>query len=61
MSGQIERMAAGSARTLSETDALARRAAEAASGQADLERTIRKLGDVAADLQRIARHFVTES
>jgi hypothetical protein len=54
-------MAAGSARTLSETDALARRAAEAASGQAELERTIRKLGDVAADLQRIARHFVTES
>jgi methyl-accepting chemotaxis protein len=61
LSGQIERMAVGSARTLSETDALARRAAEAASSQAELERTIRELGDVAADLQRLARHFVTES
>jgi methyl-accepting chemotaxis protein len=57
LTGQIQRVAARSARTLSETEALARRAAEAASGQADLERAIRELGHVAADLQRIARHF----
>ena len=48
-------------RTLSETEALARRATEAASGQADLERAIRELGEVAADLQRIAQHFVVET
>jgi methyl-accepting chemotaxis protein len=57
---QIRRVAAGTARTLSETDALARRATDAAAGQADLERAIRELGDVAADLQRLARHFVVE-
>jgi hypothetical protein len=39
---------------------LAQRAADTASGQADLERAIRQLGEVAADLQRIARHFVVE-
>jgi methyl-accepting chemotaxis protein len=61
LTGQIRRVAASSARTLTETEALARRASEAASGQADLERAIRELGDVAADLQRIARHFVVET
>ncbi len=60
LTGQIERVAAGSTRTRSDTDALARRAAEAASGQSDLERAIRELGEVAADLQRIARHFAVE-
>jgi methyl-accepting chemotaxis protein len=60
LTGQIRRVAAGSARTLSETEALAQRAAEAAAGQADLERAIRELGDVASDLQRIARHFAVE-
>jgi methyl-accepting chemotaxis protein len=60
LTSQIRRVAAGSARTLSETEALAQRATEAAAGQADLERAIRELGDVAADLQRIARHFVVE-
>jgi methyl-accepting chemotaxis protein len=60
LTAQIRRVAAGSARTLSETEALARQASEAATGQADLERAIRELGDVAADLQRIARHFVVE-
>ena len=40
-------VAAGSARTLSDTETLARRAAEAAAGQADLERAIRELGEVA--------------
>jgi len=61
LTGQIRRVAAGSARTLTETETLARRAAETAAGQADLERAIRELGEVAADLQRIARHFVVES
>jgi methyl-accepting chemotaxis protein len=60
LTGQIRRVAAGSARTLSETEMLAQRAADTASGQADLERAIRQLGEVAADLQRIARHFVVE-
>jgi methyl-accepting chemotaxis protein len=58
---QIRRVAAGSARTLTETEALARRATETAAGQADLERAIHELGLVAADLQRIARHFVVEA
>jgi methyl-accepting chemotaxis protein len=61
LSEQIERVAAGTARTRSETDELARRADDAAAGQAELERAIRQLGDVAADLQRIARHFAVES
>ncbi|HKT60082.1 MAG TPA: methyl-accepting chemotaxis protein [Gemmatimonadales bacterium] len=61
LTGQIRRVAAGSARTLTETEALARRATEAAAGQADLERAIHELGDVASDLQRLARHFVVES
>jgi methyl-accepting chemotaxis protein len=61
LSEQIERVAEGSARTRTETDELARRAEDAAAGQAELERAIRQLGDVAADLQRIARHFAVES
>ena len=61
LTGQIRRMAAGSARTLSETEELARRASDAAAGQADLEHAIRELGDVAKDLHRIARHFVVDS
>jgi methyl-accepting chemotaxis protein len=61
LTAQIERVAAGSTRTRSDTDALARRAAEAASGQSDLERAIRELGEVAANLQQIARHFAVEA
>ncbi len=61
LSQQIERVAEGSARTRTETDELARRAEDAAAGQAELERAIRQLGDVAADLQRIARHFAVET
>jgi methyl-accepting chemotaxis protein len=61
LTSQIRRVAAGSARTLTETETLARRAAETAAGQADLERAIRELGEVASDLQRIARHFVVEA
>ena len=61
LTGQIRRVAASAARTLSETESLGRHAGEAAAGQADLERAIRELGDVAADLQRIARHFAVET
>jgi methyl-accepting chemotaxis protein len=61
LSEQIERVAAGSARTRTETDQLAQRAEDAAAGQAELERAIRQLGDVASDLQRIARHFAVET
>ncbi|HEX3236730.1 MAG TPA: methyl-accepting chemotaxis protein [Gemmatimonadales bacterium] len=61
LTGQIQQVAAGSARTRNDTEALARRAAEAASGQVDLERAIRELGDVATDLQRIVSHFAVES
>ncbi|MBA3318625.1 MAG: GAF domain-containing protein [Gemmatimonadales bacterium] len=61
LSEQIERVAAGSARTRSETDELGQRAEDAAAGQAELERAIRQLGDVASDLQRIARHFAVET
>jgi methyl-accepting chemotaxis protein len=61
LDGQIQRVATGAARTRSDTEALARHAREAAAGQADLDRAIRQLGDVASDLQRIARHFAVES
>jgi methyl-accepting chemotaxis protein len=61
LSEQIERVAAGSARTRSETDQLAQRAEDAASGQAQLEGAIRQLGEVATDLQQIARHFAVET
>ena len=61
LTGQIRRVAAGAARTLNETETLARRASDAAAGQADLERAIRELSEVAAELQRIARHFVAET
>jgi methyl-accepting chemotaxis protein len=61
LSEQIERVAAGSARARNETAELARRAEDAAAGQAELERAIHQLGEVAADLQRIARHFAVET
>jgi methyl-accepting chemotaxis protein len=61
LTGQIEQVAASSARSRADTDALAQRAGEAAAGQADLERAIRELGELAADLQRIASHFAVEA
>lgn len=60
LTGQIEQVAASSARSRADTDTLAQRAGEAAAGQADLERAIRELGELATDLQRIASHFATE-
>ena len=60
LTGQIEQVASSSARSRVDTDTLAKRAGEAAAGQADLERAIRELGELAADLQRIASHFAVE-
>jgi methyl-accepting chemotaxis protein len=60
LSAQIERVAQGSARTRSDIDILTLRAGDATAGQAELEQSIRQLGEVAADLQRIARHFAVE-
>jgi methyl-accepting chemotaxis protein len=61
LTGQIEQVAASSAKSRADTDALAKRAGEASAGQAELERSIRELGDLASDLQRIASHFVVEA
>jgi methyl-accepting chemotaxis protein len=61
LTGQIEQVAASSARSRADTDNLAHRAGEAAAGQADLERAIQELGELAADLQRIASHFAVEA
>jgi methyl-accepting chemotaxis protein len=61
LTGQIEQVAASSARSRADTDTLARRAGEAAAGQAELEGAIRELGELAMDLQRIASHFAVEA
>ena len=61
LTARIERVAAVSAHTRSQTDALAAHAAEAAGGQAELERAITELEGVASRLQRIARHFAVGS
>jgi methyl-accepting chemotaxis protein len=61
LTGQIEQVAASSAKSRADTDTLAKRAGEASAGQADLERAIRELGELASDLQRIASHFAVEA
>jgi methyl-accepting chemotaxis protein len=61
LTGQIEQVAASSAKSRADTDTLAMRAGEASAGQADLERAIRELGGLASDLQRIASHFAVEA
>jgi methyl-accepting chemotaxis protein len=61
LTGQIEQVAASSAKSRADTDILAKRAGEASAGQAELERSIRQLGNLAADLQRIASHFAVEA
>ena len=53
----IERVAAVARRAQGEMEGMVQQAGEAARGQADLEGAIRELGLVAAELQRIARHF----
>jgi methyl-accepting chemotaxis protein len=60
LTGQIEQVAASSAKSRADTDTLAKRAGEASAGQAELERAIRELGGLATDLQRIASHFAVE-
>ena len=52
LTGQIEQVAAVSARTRVQTDTLASQATEAARGQADLERAIRELDERSADVTR---------
>ncbi len=54
---RFSRIADGSEKMNTDAAALAQRADEAAQGQAELERAIGELGDVAAELQQIARHF----
>ena len=61
LTGQIEQVAASSAKSRADTDTLAKRAGEASAGQAELERAIQELGDLASDLQRIASHFAVEA
>jgi methyl-accepting chemotaxis protein len=61
LTGQIEQVAASSAKSRADTDTLAKRAGEASAGQAELERAIRELGELASDLQRIASHFAVEA
>jgi len=61
LSSQIERVAAVARRARDESDALADQATSAARGQVDLEGAIRELGDVASELQRIARHFAVDA
>jgi methyl-accepting chemotaxis protein len=57
LSDRIQRVADVSRRMASDTQALGQQADEAARGQADVERAIRELSDVAAELQTLARHF----
>jgi methyl-accepting chemotaxis protein len=61
LTGQIEQVAASSAKSRADTDTLAKRAGEASAGQAELERAIHELGELASDLQRIASHFAVEA
>ena len=62
LTGQIERVADGgrSAPARSPMRWPSRRTS-AARGQAELEGAIRELGDVATELQRIARHFAVDA
>ncbi len=60
LSGQIERVAMVARRARDESKALSEQATNAARGQADLEGAIRELGEVATELQRIARHFAVD-
>ncbi len=60
LSSQIERVAMVARRAREESNALTEQATSAARGQADLEGAIRELGEVATELQRIARHFAVD-
>ena len=58
LAGQIRQVAESSRQTRGDVDMLAAQAVAASRGQVDLEQAIGGLEKVAADLQRIARHFV---
>jgi methyl-accepting chemotaxis protein len=55
---QIAQVSAAVQRTRGDVEMLAREAQAASQGQAELEHAIAELGQVTAELQRIARHFV---
>ncbi len=57
---QIERLAEVSRKTGAQTEALTGQAADASRGQADLERAILELQEVASQLQAITQHFDVE-
>ena len=57
LSERIHRVAAVARRMTSDTQTLSAQAEEAARGQGEVERAIRELGEVAAELQTLARHF----
>ena len=57
LSQRINRVADSSTRMSGDTRMLATQAEEAVRSQADLETAIHRLGEVALDLQSIARHF----
>ncbi len=61
LSERIHRVADVSKRMGSDTRVLSSQADEALRGQADLDRAIRELGQVAAHLQSIARHFAVDA
>jgi methyl-accepting chemotaxis protein len=57
LSERIQRVADVSRRMGADTEVLGLQADEAVRGQGDIERAIRELSDVAAELQTLARHF----
>ncbi|HET8650408.1 MAG TPA: hypothetical protein VFL95_10220, partial [Gemmatimonadales bacterium] len=61
LTAQVEQLADASARTSGDTDRLAEQAMTAARGQADLEHVVANLGELADDLERLARHFAVGS
>jgi methyl-accepting chemotaxis protein len=58
LAGQLRRLADASRQTRGDVDLLAAQAMAATRGQSELEEAIGHLERVAADLQRVARHFV---
>lgn len=61
LASQIAQVAAASERTRGDTEALADQATRATRGQADLDRAIDELEQVASNLQALARYFAVES
>jgi methyl-accepting chemotaxis protein len=60
LSERIQRVAGVSRRMSEDTRMLETQADQAARSQAELERAIRELGDVASELQSLARHFASD-